>query len=1178
MPEQPINEQTRQMMGMPTSGDPAIIDPTTGRPYTPDASMRQQEEITRQAEVKEEFVSEQRLQLPKDLEEEIEGQIRPKARPEGLPNVYEKNTAIDKTLEYGYLLKERQPGAKGKTRIVTGLDERDPAQQRIIKSFFDTAVGGDTGFDPTKQAWCAAFVNHILTEMGADLIESKDPYKRLRANEYKTYGKPVDLENIQEGDIVVFDFDKDGTADHVTFYAGGRITSQGEGQYINVIGGNQGGGEVSIRENEPGYTLDNVAAIRRVTYDGDAYEIAQSHKDSDPIFKTFLPEEHEDYAQAQVRRLGSYNEGGDVSAQTDNLFGYTDEAVTKEVDKYKEDVNTELSFKDAATFVAEATPIIGDALAAKEVYDELQKDDPNYLLVGALGGAALVGLIPGLGDAAASAIKTGAKKTLDTAKRIEVDPNALGSMGGNINLKTGSTKEPKKKIRYRDDIDPEVYDAFEELADIQRGKPELAMVEAQNILSGGVLPYALEHTGDLTHRMAEKGGVYGSEYVAPKVDRLLNSLFSEYGFEKEMSENIASNARFKYENEKPNISFEQYEKEYQEAVNQALKKYAEEHKKVPVYNEMQLAGREAAVALGEGRYTDATENLYKIKMALNDKNYAEKSMQFNPEIDFRNKPKDFNKGGAVMNEQMEMAFMQQGGLKDDGMKRDPVSGNEVPNGSMAKEVRDDISAQLSEGEYVVPADVVRYLGVKHFEDLRDKAKQGLQSMEANGRIGGEPVPVGGPQAAPMMQPPMPQAPTPYSPQPAPMAPPQMAMGGDLSPEEMNEINNIMMAQGGMVPADPYQQQQMQYTQPMAQGLDVGGPVVQPPAVPEIPQVSPYSSFTPSGNFSWENSVSITDTEVPVENEASCEARGLVYNLDTKMCEEPETPVIETPVVGGDDSSPSSDQAPTATPWYENTNWSTEGVQSSIDKYFGKESKFGSGISSVIGGVLGGIPGAAVGRYGAQVANLSTARAEIEIRKAMGDTAGAEALQKAVDDQLKASAGLGKADEIVNAFFGSDGDMKVIEDLKAAGINVDSALRDDKLDAFLSNLSLSDKTRLQKFHNFTPGKPVKAVPTEDKKSVAGMPSGRMGFDPKGGGLEEAKRIKEQREQDSSDDGPSAAQIAAARAQTPTAKASTGTKTTEEARSSAASAAEKLGTGLATGGRATGGLVSRPKKKK
>ena len=89
---------------------------------------------------------------------------------------------------------------------------------------------------------------------------------------------------------------------------------------------------------------------------------------------------------------------------------------------------------------------------------------------------------------------------------------------------------------------------------------------------------------------------------------------------------------------------------------------------------------------------------------------------------------------------MEMAFMQEGGvLKDDGTKKDPVSGNEVPSGSMAKEVRDDIPAQLSEGEYVVPADVVRYHGVQAFEDLRDQAKQGFGAMEKDGRIGGQPV-------------------------------------------------------------------------------------------------------------------------------------------------------------------------------------------------------------------------------------------------------------------------------------------------------------------------------------------------------------------------------------------------------------------------------------------------------
>lgn len=99
----------------------------------------------------------------------------------------------------------------------------------------------------------------------------------------------------------------------------------------------------------------------------------------------------------------------------------------------------------------------------------------------------------------------------------------------------------------------------------------------------------------------------------------------------------------------------------------------------------------------------------------------------------------FNQGGEVMNNQMEMAFMKQGGIKDDGMKRDPVSGNEIPPGSMAKEVRDDIPAMLSEGEYVVPADVLRFYGVNFFEDLRNQAKSGLQGMEQNGRIGGEPL-------------------------------------------------------------------------------------------------------------------------------------------------------------------------------------------------------------------------------------------------------------------------------------------------------------------------------------------------------------------------------------------------------------------------------------------------------
>ena len=98
-------------------------------------------------------------------------------------------------------------------------------------------------------------------------------------------------------------------------------------------------------------------------------------------------------------------------------------------------------------------------------------------------------------------------------------------------------------------------------------------------------------------------------------------------------------------------------------------------------------------------------------------------------------------GGVVqpMEQQMQN-ILQEGGIGDDGMLRDPVSGNEIPPGSLANEVRDDIPAQLSEGEYVVPADVVRFFGVKLFEDLRLEAKKGLQGMEDNGRIGGEKIP------------------------------------------------------------------------------------------------------------------------------------------------------------------------------------------------------------------------------------------------------------------------------------------------------------------------------------------------------------------------------------------------------------------------------------------------------
>ena len=97
------------------------------------------------------------------------------------------------------------------------------------------------------------------------------------------------------------------------------------------------------------------------------------------------------------------------------------------------------------------------------------------------------------------------------------------------------------------------------------------------------------------------------------------------------------------------------------------------------------------------------------------------------------KKRNLAKGGVTMNNQMEM--FQDGGLKDEGGTIDPVSGNDVPSGSTQEEVRDDIPAQLSEGEFVFPADVVRFIGLEKLMMMRQEAKAGLQRMEEMGQMG-----------------------------------------------------------------------------------------------------------------------------------------------------------------------------------------------------------------------------------------------------------------------------------------------------------------------------------------------------------------------------------------------------------------------------------------------------------
>ena len=82
-----------------------------------------------------------------------------------------------------------------------------------------------------------------------------------------------------------------------------------------------------------------------------------------------------------------------------------------------------------------------------------------------------------------------------------------------------------------------------------------------------------------------------------------------------------------------------------------------------------------------------------------------------------------------------MELFEDGGFRDQGNTKDPVSNNPVPVGSTQQEVRDDIPANLSEGEFVLPADVVRYHGLEKIMGIRDQAKDGLQKMEQMGQMG-----------------------------------------------------------------------------------------------------------------------------------------------------------------------------------------------------------------------------------------------------------------------------------------------------------------------------------------------------------------------------------------------------------------------------------------------------------
>jgi uncharacterized protein (TIGR02594 family) len=104
-----------------------------------------------------------------------------------------------------------------------GLNEVDNAQQ--LMTLFKIA---SIKLSPASTPWCAAFINAIEKSIG------HPGTGMLNARSFLTYGKKVDIEDAQPGDIVVFKRGDSLWEGHVTYYVSQDMTS------IKCLGGNQG--------------------------------------------------------------------------------------------------------------------------------------------------------------------------------------------------------------------------------------------------------------------------------------------------------------------------------------------------------------------------------------------------------------------------------------------------------------------------------------------------------------------------------------------------------------------------------------------------------------------------------------------------------------------------------------------------------------------------------------------------------------------------------------------------------------------------------------------------------------------------------------------------------------------------------------------------------------------------
>lgn len=459
-----------------------------------------------------------------------------------------------------------------------------------------------------------------------------------------------------------------------------------------------------------------------------------------------------------------------------------------------DDLLSKENVKDAAMFGAEFIPGVGEALAIKRTSDALDKKD--YLGAGIEATAGLLGIIPGVGDLAGKGLRTVTKafrKTdVEEAEKLVDDSEKLLKWRKDNKLpESQRQKNMPEAEQAAEDLFQGKIKSKEARQKIKEVFPEPKLYTAETMPD---MPTVTEVAGSMGKKALTKGVVgvkgfdlkpgqrVGARLDIPAYNEYNKWVVSIHDGDSKSGSVLGYGQAIRLKN----ITFGSDPKT---ALDIARRKVIKEADPVKGTAEKRMGKATIARVFGDYVPEDPYELQMFAKKVLADKDSgwtqvgmnpyrgsyfydkptgnlvtsADEVIQVGPLVLAKNvvglgvdkkptlsevksvlntpvartkdgKLRTFNEGGVVpMDRQMDM--FEDGGLMDEGGTVDPVSGNDVPPGSTQEEVRDDIPAQLSEGEFVFPADVVRYIGLGNLMKIRQEAKMGLKMMDEMGQMG-----------------------------------------------------------------------------------------------------------------------------------------------------------------------------------------------------------------------------------------------------------------------------------------------------------------------------------------------------------------------------------------------------------------------------------------------------------